>query len=213
MREQLRKEIVKRTGEYVHSAAAAAVYEEESAKITASYDQMVSEGKSELEAYRAMLDDIEAMKILLAAIPPSEAEQSANTEESKWGQFWENHNKRRAEKKEKKEFRKMVGSMQALLWLLTPIWYFLYSYHSGNWATSWLTFLGSAAGSVLLDIIIKHNEGTPWKQCGGWHGVFWIVLTMFYFLTSFHWGNWATSWLLFPAGAAVEVLWGMGKKK
>ena len=72
MREQLRKEIVKRTGEYVQSAAAAAAYEEESAKIAAEYDRLVAEGKTELEAYRAMLDDIEAMKLLLAAIPPSE---------------------------------------------------------------------------------------------------------------------------------------------
>lgn len=213
MREQLRKEIVKRTGEYVHSAAAAAVYEEESAKITENYDQMVSEGKSELEAYRAMLDDIEAMKITLSAIPPSETEQDANTNGSKIGQFWAAHNANRARKKENKEFRKMVGSMQGLLWLLTFIWYFLYSIHSGNWATSWLTFLGSAAGSVLLNIVVKHNEGTPWKKCGGWHGVFWIVLTMLYFSSSFFRGNWATSWLLFPAGAAVEVLWNMGKQK
>ena len=46
MREQLRREIVKRTGEYVQSAAAAAAYEEESVKITESFDRLVSEGKS-----------------------------------------------------------------------------------------------------------------------------------------------------------------------
>ena len=200
MREQLRKEIVKRTGGYVHSAAAAAAYEEESAKITKAYDQMLAEGKSELEAYRAMLDDIEAMKIILSSIPTSEEEA-------------ERERQRKREKKEKKSFRKMVGSMQAVLWLLTVIWYFLYSFGSGNWHLSWLTFLGSAAGSVLLDIIVKHNEGIPWHKCGGWHGVFWIGLVMLYFAGSFLWGNWATSWLLFPAGAIVEVLWEMWKKK
>ena len=198
MREQLRREIVKRTGEYVQSAAAAAAYEEESVKITESFDRLVSEGKSELDAYRAMLDDIEAMKAILAAIPPTESElQRAEREKE--------------EKKRRKAFRKTVGALQGVLWLLTPIWYFLSSFLSGDWHLTWLIFLGSAAGSVLLDILVKHNEGTPLRKCGGWHGVFWLALTMFYFWYSFTFGGWALTWLLFPAGAAVEVLAGLRK--
>ena len=160
MREQLRREIVKRTGEYVQSAAAAAAYEEESKKITASYDELIAQGKSELEAYRAMLDDIEAMKIILEAIPSTEEEQTRQEA-------------RAAEKKKRKAFRKMAGSLQGILWLMTVIWYFLCSFTFGNWHMSWLLFLGSAAGSVLIDILVKYNEGTPLKKCGGWHGIFW----------------------------------------
>lgn len=199
MREQLRKEIVKRTGEYVHSAAAAAAYEEESAKIVSSFDQMVADGKSELEAYRAMLDDIEAMKIVLSTIPEPEdvAERKA---------------REKARKKANKAFRRQVGSMQALLWILTVAWYFLYSFHSGRWATSWLLFLGSSVGSMLLDIVVKHSEGKAWSKCGDWHGIFWVGLVMLYFQTSFLFGNWATSWLLFLVGAGVEVVWDMFQK-
>ena len=200
MREQLRREIVKRTGEYVQSAAAAAAYEEESKKITASYDELIAQGKSELEAYRAMLDDIEAMKIILEAIPSTEEEQTRQEA-------------RAAEKKKRKAFRKMAGSLQGILWLMTVIWYFLCSFTFGNWHMSWLLFLGSAAGSVLIDILVKYNEGTPLKKCGGWHGIFWIALVMFYFWCSFTFGGWALTWLLFPAGAAVEVFWKMLQDK
>lgn len=198
MREQLRKEIVKRTGEYVQSAAAAAAYEEESAKIAAEYDRLVAEGKTELEAYRAMLDDIEAMKLLLAAIPPSE---KIREEQAK------------KEKRLNRKFRKMVGGMQGILWILTPIWYLLSSFVTDMWHLTWLVFLGSAAGSILLDILVKYNEGTPLRKCGGWHGIFWLCLVMFYFTFSFASGLWALSWLLFPAGAIVEILWKMLENK
>ncbi len=194
MREQLRKEIVKRTGEYVQSAAAAAAYEEESAKITASYDRMVAEGMSELEAYRALLEDIDAMKLVLAAIPVSEEMQKK---------------KERQEKKRNRKLRKLVGSMQAVLWLLTLVWYFLSSFITGDWHLTWLVFLGSAAGSTLLDIVVKYNEGTPLRKCGGWYGVFWLALLMFYFWFSFTFGGWALTWLLFPLGAVVEIFWKM----
>ncbi|MBE6614899.1 MAG: hypothetical protein E7631_06310 [Ruminococcaceae bacterium] len=194
MREQLRREIVKRTGEYVQSAAAAAAYEEESTKIAAEFDRLVAEGKTELEAYRAMLDDIEAMKLLLASIPPSE---KIREEQAK------------KEKRLNRKFRKMAGGMQGILWILTPIWYFLSSFMTGNWHLTWLIFLGSAAGSILLDILVKYNEGTPLRKCGGWHGIFWLCLVMFYFTFSFASGQWALSWLLFPAGAIVEILWKM----
>ncbi len=198
MREQLRKEIVKRTGEFVQSAQAAAVYEEESKKIADGYDKLVAEGKTELEAYRAMLADIEAMKAALVAVSITE-EATAEAEQ--------NHKK--AEKQKKKNLRKLAGSMQGILWLLTPIWYFLYSAVSGNWHFSWLVFLGSAAGSTLIDILVKYNEGKPLKECGGWHGVFWIGLTMLYFVISFQLGGiaWAFTWLLFPFGAILEILW------
>ncbi len=198
MREQLRKEIVKRTGEFVQSAQAAAVYEEESKKIAAEYDRLVAQGMTELEAYRAMLSDIEAMKAALAAVSAA-AEAEAETA----------RNAEKAASQKKKSFRKLAGSMQAILWLLTPLWYFVYSAVSGNWHLSWLTFLGSAAGSVLIDILVKYHEGKPLKECAGWHGVFWIVLTMAYFVVSFQLGGiaWAFTWMLFPAGAAVEVLW------
>lgn len=200
MREQLRKEIVKQTGEYVRSAAAAAAYEEESDRITAAYDALVAEGKSELEAYRAMLADIEAMKAILAAIPRTEEET-------------EREEKRRTETKRKMAFRKKAGALQGVLWLLTVIWYFLSSFLTGDWHLTWLIFLGSAAGSILLNILVKYNEGVPLRKCGGWRGIFWIVLTMLYFWISFHFGGWALTWLLFPAGAAAEILWNMGKQK
>lgn len=198
MREQLRKEIVKRTGEYVQSAAAAAAYEEESAKIAAEYDRLVAEGKTELEAYRAMLDDIEAMKLILAAIPPSE---EIRAEQAK------------KEKRLNRKFRKMAGGMQGVLWILTPIWYLLSSLVTDMWHLTWLVFLGSAAGSILLDILVKYSEGTPLRKCGGWHGIFWLCLVMFYFVISFASGLWALSWLLFPAGAIVEILWKMLENK
>ncbi|MBQ8641792.1 MAG: hypothetical protein IJ480_06190 [Clostridia bacterium] len=198
MREQLRREIVKRTGEYVQSAAAAAAYEEESAKITASFDKMVAEGKTELEAYRAMLDDIEAMKLVLASIPVSEEIRAQEEKQSR---------------KRNRNFRKLAGGMQGVLWLLTLIWYFLSSFITGDWHLTWLVFLGSAAGSTLLDILVKYNEGTPLHRCGGWHGVFWLTLTMFYFWFSFTFGGWALTWLLFPAGAMAEVLWKTLKAK
>lgn len=192
MREQLKKEIVRRTGGYVQSAEAAAAYEEESAKIAAAYDSMVAQGMTELEAYRALLQDIEAMKLLLASMPPSETIRAGQE---------------KAEKRKNKKLRKLVGGMQAVLWLLTPIWYFLSSFITGNWHLTWLIFLGSAAGSILLDMIVKVNEGKPLGKCGGWHGIFWLALVMFYFWFSFHFGGWALTWLLFPAGAMAEVLW------
>ena len=127
-----------------------------------------------------------------------------------WTQFYVMMEK---DKQKKKAFRKTAGALQGMLWILTVIWYFLYSFATGNWHLSWLLFLGSSAGSVLLDILVKYNEGTPLKKCGGWHGIFWIALTMFYFWFSFTFGGWALTWLFFPAGAAAEILWKMLRDK
>ncbi|MBR4961763.1 MAG: hypothetical protein IKY52_12775 [Clostridia bacterium] len=194
MREQLRKEIVRRTGEYVQSSAAAETYERESARIAAEYDRLVAEGKTELEAYRALLADIDTMKAILASIPPSETIRAAEEKKEK------------ANRKNRR-LRKLAGGMQGVMWCLTPVWYFLSSFITGNWHLTWLVFLGSAAGSILLNILVKYNEGTPLRKCGGWHGIFWIALVMFYFWLSFTFGGWALTWLMFPAGAAVEILW------
>lgn len=199
MREQLRKEIVKRTGSCVQSAEGAAVYEEESAKITEHYDRMVADGMTELEAYKALLNDINIMRLKLLAVQAEEAAAAAEKQASETA---------KTEKKQKnKKLRRLAGGMHAILWLLTPIWYLLSSFFTGDWHMTWLLFLGSAIGSILLDIVVKYNEGMPLHKHGGWHGIFWIGLVMFYFWFSFTFGHWALTWLLFPAGAVVEVFW------
>ena len=120
LREQLRKEIVKRTGECVQSAEGAAVYEEESARIAESYDRMVAEGMAELDAYKALLNDINIMRMKLLAVQAEEAAAAAEKQEPKTA--------KKEEKRKNKKLRALAGGMQAILCIWEP-----YTRSSGQW--------------------------------------------------------------------------------
>jgi len=203
MREQLRKEIVKQAGSYVQSAEAAAVYEEESARITAHYDQLVADGKAEIDAYREMLADIEVMKTLLAniSVAGEEAQKEAREKEQKA------RNRQKA-----KKLSQISGAANGALWLITVLYYFLSSFITGDWHLTWLTFLASSVGSILISMAVQYNKGVPLAKLKGWHGVFWLLLVIAYFRISFLTGAWHLTWLLFIGGSLVETLAKMVRK-
>jgi len=196
MREQLKKEAGKRCQAYVQSAAAQAAYEKSLSQLTAKYDRLVQEGNGELDAYRALLADVEAMQLMLAAMPPS-------LEEVKRKQQKEEETAR------KKRLKRIFGGLQGIQWILTILLYFVISFTFGFWHLTWLLFLSGAVGSLLLEIAEKYMNGTPLGKISQWHGVFWLCLIITYFLVSFLSGRWELTWLMFPCGTIVEIVYGI----
>ncbi|MBE6570506.1 MAG: hypothetical protein E7658_09875 [Ruminococcaceae bacterium] len=199
MKKHLKQEMDKLAGEFTHSAAQAAMAEA-SAELEAEYDTMVESGKSELEAYRAVLKDVEKMREILAALPKTEEEREAEAEKAK-SRAW------------RKKVNGIHGHLEGLMWVATVILYFLVSFTTGWWHLTWLMFLGGAMGSILLSIVSAWLKGKPLsKQGGKWRGLMWLGITELYFLISFLLGGWHLTWLIFVLGAMIEILLGLASK-
>ena len=192
MKKELKKKLESLRDE-IGTAAAAEKIKEITADADAEFERRVAEGQSELDAYRAMLADMEKIKAMLAELPKTIEEEE-----------------REQRRRDAKKMNALLGSMEAAMWILTPIVWFAVSMLFGHWHMTWLMFLSSAIGSVLFDMLRKYNKGVPFEKVmeQDFSGVLWIGIVMVYFLYSFIVGGWAWaySWLIFPLGAAIEVI-------
>jgi len=89
------------------------------------------------------------MKLLLASIPPSE---KIREEQAK------------KEKRLNRKFRKMVGGMQGVLWIMTPIWYLLSSFVTDMWHLTWLVFPLIGAVKGLINAIMDLKEAADYEN-------------------------------------------------
>ena len=141
MKKQL-DEKLKKVCDNVGTQTAAEKFEQLSKSIETEYDKRVAGGMSELEAYREMLRDIDAIEELLRDMPKTEEEQRREDEKT-------------ARKKWNKKLDAIEGSVQGIWWLLTVIAYFLISMTFGGWHLTWLMFLSSSIGSIIIGMLFK----------------------------------------------------------
>lgn len=196
MKRQLKKEIGKLYEEFDNVSAAYAPKAETMDEMTDDFDNLVASGMTELEAYRALLQDVERMRVVLEKLPLTGREKEEE-----------------AARKERKRFYKRItklrGTIESIQWILTTMLYFLISFAFGHWHLTWLIFLGGAMGSIFLDMIVKYNKGVPLKrQKGAWSGLLWLATTSIYFLVSFAFGHWHLTWMLFLVATILQILLG-----
>ena len=192
MKKELKKKLESMCDE-IGTAAAAEKIDEMVGRISTEFDRKVSEGKSELDAYRELLADVEKIKAMLESLPETDEE---------------------SEKKERernaKKTNALLDTIETCMWLLTPVVYLAVSFLFGHWHMTWLMFLSSAIGSVLFDMLRKYNKGIPFDKVmhQEFSGVLWLGIVIVYFLYSFTFSGWtwAYSWLIFPLGAVIEVI-------
>lgn len=195
MKKELNRKI-KKLCDSAGSSAAAGKYEELAAQMDAEYDARVRAGMSELDAYRDVLRDIDRIQELLDSLPKDEEPEDDYAEEIR--------NRQSSFKWLSKNLSRVSGCM----WIATAILYLLFSITYGGWHVSWLIFLWTTIGQIVLGMVKKVNRNVPLKKVlkGGLSGILWVGLTIAYFLFSFLYGHWAVSWLIFPSGAILQII-------
>ncbi len=193
LKEQLEKRL-KKVCDSIGTQAAAEKFDSLSQSIEAEYDKRVAGGMSELDAYKEMLRDIDAIEDLLRDMKKTEEEEEQERNRKTW-------------KKWKKKLDAIEGSVQGIWWLCTVIFYFFVSITFGHWHMTWLLFLTGSIGSIIIEMLFQYNKGVPKKKIlENLHGILWLAIVVVYFGVSFLFGGWAYTWLIFVFGALVEVI-------
>ncbi len=190
MKKELRKKI-KSICDEIGTAAAAEQLDELTEKVDAEYERRVAEGMSELDAYREVLSNVDKVREMLNELPKTDEERERERVEENG-----------------KRVKVVLDTIEACMWILTVIVYFLISFKFGHWYLTWLIFLSSAIGSVILNMLRKYNNGMPLGRVfeKNFSGILWLAIVIVYFLYSFTFGGWAYTWLIFLIGAAIEVI-------
>ena len=196
MKKELDKKI-KQICDEVGGAAAEAKLDDETKIMNDQYDKIIESGKSELDAYRAILSDTEKIREMFNSIPKSEQKRKAQGDREKSG----------GKKKNKKE-KGILDTIETSMWLLIVIFYFLFSMRFGHWNLSWLVFLWGSIGSVLIGMVKKYNRGESLRRTmkKGISKIMWLYIVIIYFAGSFIFGGWAVSWVIFLVGALAEII-------
>lgn len=200
MKKELKKKLKSILDE---SGGAEAAYEIErlAERVEEEFDKRVSEGKSELDAYREILSNTDKIKKMLEKLNGKRVE----TEEEKIAKA------ERAERERNfKRAKAILDSIEACMWILTVFVYIAFSMLFGHWHLTWLIFLSASIGSVLLDMVRKCTRGVPFEEVmhNEFSGVLWLAIVIVYFLYSFTVGGvaWTYSWMIFLLGAVIEVI-------
>lgn len=193
MKEEIYKKL-KALSDEAGSAAAAEYCGELAEKLGDDYDKRVSAGMSELDAYRAVLANVDEIEKTLKSLKKTEEETSVE-------EFV----------RDRKESFKTFGKINTALWLLVVAVYFLFSMQFGGWQYTWLIFLWASMGQIIMDMVRDYNKGKPLGKImrSGFSGCLWLGATILYFIFSFATGAWATSWIIFIVAAIVETLGGI----
>ncbi len=153
------------------------------------YDERVQAGMSELDAYRDVLKNVDAIKELLESMPRTEDEERG-----------------RKHKNDRAYNEKVIDKICSALWLLVVVVYLGFSITHGGWHLTWLIFLWGAIGQSIMNMVKKYNRGTPLKKVlrKGISAILWLSIVIIYFGFSIVFGQWAISWIIFIVGALIE---------
>ena len=173
------------------SAAAAAKYDELSKQMNADYDARIKAGMSEIDAYRDVLRDVDKIQELLNSLPKTEEDDE-----------------RISLQKSYKWLSKNLSRISGCMWIATAIVYLLFSMTYGGWEITWLIFLWTTIGQIVLNMVKKYNRGVKLKKVlkGGLSGILWVAVTILYFLFSMIVGYWHLSWLIFPFMVILQII-------
>ncbi|MBQ4353705.1 MAG: hypothetical protein IJC71_02310 [Clostridia bacterium] len=189
MKRELKKTIRQLCDE-VGTAAAAEKMNELTGELTEEYDKRVQAGMAELDAYRDVLKDIGRIREMLESLPTSEED------EDRWGR-----------ETGRKNLERILSKISTCMWLCTVIVYFLFSVYFGAWHYSWLIFLWSSIGQIIMGMVKKVNRGKPLKRVlkSGLTSILWLITVILYILLSFMSGAWHLTWLIFPGAAIIQT--------
>jgi len=190
MKNELEKRI-KKIVEEAGTAAAAEKASELTDSLSAQYDEALSKGRTELEAYKEALSNIDEIKKIISEMPSTDAE---------------------IEKKESaqrfKNSKKFIGKISELMWLLIIIMYFLVSFSTGKWHLTWLIFIWGSINQSLLEMVKSYNKEKNLKKVlkKGLSSILWLATVIFYILISFSSGWWHLTWLIFIVAVIVQKI-------
>ena len=190
MKKEIRRKIESISNE-IGSAAAAAEAERIIEDLENEYEKNLSEGMSELDAYREILINVNAIEALLRNMPKTDAEV-----------------KRDERKKNAAKLKKKLDKVSSVLWLATVLIYFLFSFTVGYWHLSWLIFLYATIGQIIIGMVQNYNSGKSLKHTlrDGLSGILWLGTVIVYFLFSFTVGYWHLTWLIFIVATIVQII-------
>lgn len=177
------------------------------------YDDLLSDGKSEDEAYRLAVDGIGDISQLIepSYVPPQppapvSADQPAaptTPAAAKPVEVFDDFD----EDEDFKARKKVFNSIKGALWLLIVAGYILWSFASNAWHITWIVFLIAPAVMNVLDAIFYwHIPGREKRVTGACTGALWLFVTALYFVMSFATGAWHITWILFLIAAALSEL-------
>ena len=159
------------------------------------YDELVSSGMTELDAYREMMKRIDEIQRIVDSLPKDEPSPG--------------------EKKDRENGRKtlkmLLDKTSTVMWLVTVLLFFVISLASGKWYVTWVIFLVAAMGQILLDTLkdlngSKKSRKKLIKSCAS--SCLWLTAVSLYFIISFASGLWGLTWLIFVAAAIAQSLIG-----
>lgn len=192
MKRELNKKI-RKLCESAGTAAAAEKYDELAQQMSEEYDARIRAGMSELDAYRAVLRDVDKIQELLNSLPETDEDRERNSRQLSY-----------------KWLSKNLTRISGCMWITSVIVYFLFSFTFGGWQLSWLIFLWTVIGQIVLSMVKKYNRvrGISLKKVmkGGLSGILWIGTTILYFLFSFVVGYWHLTWLIFPFASILQIM-------
>lgn len=190
MKKEIRRKI-EAISDKVGTLAAEAEAERIIEDLESEYDSKVASGQSELEAYRSILVNVQAIEELLRSMPQTEEEISRE--------------ERRASRK---AGMKALDTVSTVMWLVTVIAYFIVSFAFSNWHVSWLIFIYASIVQAIIDMVKQYNKGKKLRAVlhDGLTAIFWMAVVIVYFIVSFALSNWHISWLIFVAATIVQVI-------
>lgn len=151
------------------------------------YDAAVSDGRDQIDAYRAAMNDFDAyLAARTAHRTAPDSDPSGETAHA---------------------FSSIAGTLNTVMWLAGVMLYFLISFIFGGWHLTWLIFISAAAGSVIIEMIGELERGASRRAIAkSGTAVMWLAAVIVYFLASFIFGGWHLTWLIFVAAAAATVI-------
>lgn len=191
------------------------LHDEILSNLEARYDDCIKAGMSPQRAYTAVIGTMGDIAPLI--------EQVSGTGVHEIGIFEKTSPKSRLFEKYSYVFtdenvKSIKGAAIALLWIGIVILYFLLSFYTHYWDMSWLIFILGAAVTVGISMgskIMKLSKKGDSPEIrvkmlksirGGASAIMWLMIVIFFFILNFHSQLWNISWLIFLAGAAVQII-------
>ena len=97
---------------------------------------------------------------------------------------------------------RLRNALASSMWSMIVVLYLASSFIFGNWAWSWIIFLIGAC----FQQVITYKFAPAEKRQNLWHGIFWTLTVVLYFVLSFALDSWAWSWIIFLIAVAVQQI-------
>lgn len=192
MKKELNKKIISLCEE-AGTSAAAQICGDLMDKLDREYDDHISGGKTELEAYREVSKRLDEIKQIVDSLPEDEEKETEEERLDRMAGF--------------RTLKRITGKMSTVLWLSTVPVYLLYSMYTGRWATSWLIFLLATISEILINSVVDwNNERKDHRKTarGVASSVLWLLTAVLYFVISFATGKWAITWMISILAAIIQ---------